>query len=46
MCIGVGLLRIEVVAAFLGAVGRFGAPCGGTRLRPVHEEELVEASGV
>ncbi len=44
LCIGVGLLRIEVVAAFLGAVGRFGAFCSGTRLRPVHE--LVEASGV
>ncbi len=44
LCIGVGLLRIEVVAAFLGAVGRFEAPCGSTRLRSVHE--LVEASGV
>ncbi len=46
LCIGVGLLRIEVVAAFLGAVGRFGVPCSGTRLRPVHGEELVEVSGV
>jgi len=44
LCIGVGLLRI--VAAFFGAVGRFGAPCSGTRLRSVHEEELVGASGV
>jgi hypothetical protein len=29
-----------------GAVGRFGAPCSGTRLRPVHGEKLVEALGV
>ena len=29
-----------------GAVGRFGATCSGTRLRLVHEEEPVEASGV
>jgi len=40
LCIGVGLLRIEVVAALWASLG---APYSGTRLRPV---QLVEASGV
>ncbi len=43
LCMGIGLLRIEVVAALWAGLG---APCSSTRLRPVHEEELVEASSL